>query len=87
MYVITHANGGLIYGFGLTPKKAEAHYVRNTYDAYGDAPRAFPCSPALYRRLKFMAKAPNYFQHVACRINRRGVAVLPRGRPITRRKG
>jgi hypothetical protein len=94
MYVVVERHNGGVFGFGATPEKASADFVRR--DIWYDGPplRTYRCSPALYRQLE---AAPDDRFIARCRINSKGVAVLrsdriavlPLGGPRTtiRRKG
>jgi hypothetical protein len=87
MYVIVQSRSGWVLGFGLTPKEAAKDFIRN--DLWYDGPPldTYRCSPALFRRLQAEDRKGSFYSH--CRINRRGVAVCPTGRPTAshHRKG
>ncbi len=71
MYVVVVPDSGWIYGFGATPEKAHADFLRQDIWMESEV-ETHRCSAALYRQLK--AADGNFVAR--CRINRKGVAVL-----------
>jgi hypothetical protein len=86
MYVVADKGGGDILAFGLTPAKAEADLRRRKIHSDGEPDyEIYPCTPALYRRIKAEDKVSVYISR--CRINKDGIAVrVPPIVSITRRK-
>jgi hypothetical protein len=80
MYVVVESHSGHVLAFGLTPKKADADFVRR--DIWYDGPplKTRRCSPALYRRLEALDRSGSIFLFF-CRINRKGIAVCPKRMP------
>ena len=85
MYVIVQSKGGLIYGFGLTRKRAMNNFLHGLLSYDGPPLDARPCSPALYRQIKALDRKG---LPLVCRINQHGVAVCRKDMPraITRRR-
>jgi hypothetical protein len=77
MYVIVEPDGGRILAFGLTPEKARSDLIRRRICYDGPPLETYPSSPALYRRVRADDKDRCFLSR--CRINKHGVAVLPRG--------
>jgi hypothetical protein len=93
MYVVVESHSGRVLAFGLTPKKADADFVRR--DVWYDGPplKTRRCSPALYRRLEALDRSGNMLLFF-CRISRKGIAVCLKRMPsvtdpraISRRRG
>lgn len=80
MYVVVESHSAQILAFGLTPKKANADFVRR--DIWYDGPplKTRRCSPALYRRLEALDRSGNMLLFF-CRISRKGIAVCPKRMP------
>jgi hypothetical protein len=70
MYVVVESHSGHVLAFGLTPKKADADFVRR--DVWYDGPplETRRCSPALYRRLEALDRSGSIFCSSAASIAR-----------------
>jgi hypothetical protein len=80
MYVIVESYSGRVFAFGLTPKKANADFVRRDIWYDGPSLKTRRCSPALYRRLEALDRSGNMLLFF-CRISRKGIAVCPKRMP------
>jgi hypothetical protein len=89
MYVIVESvSSPEVLGFGLTPEKALADFVRRKVCYDGPPLKTRRCSPALYRRLEALDRSGSIFLFL-CRINRKGIAVCRKRMPSAtyRRRG
>src|SRR5882672_9782001 len=73
MYVVVERQNGGVFGFGATPEKASADFVRRDIWYDGPSLEIYRCLPALYRQLE---AASDESLIARCRINSKGVAVL-----------